>query len=128
MNIVSSIRSTSSRALVALTAVILAGAPAGLSAQDSTGTGPTVVLTLGEAVRLAARQAPTAEAGRYRAAEARARVTQARSALLPDLSADATRNGRTFNTATFGIPFPGFNPYGQVLGPVILTDLRARGR
>ncbi|HEX2779265.1 MAG TPA: TolC family protein [Gemmatimonadaceae bacterium] len=107
-------------------AILVFAAPLALGAQDSTGTGQTVVLSLGDAVRLAARQAPAAEAGRFRADEARARVTQRRADLLPNVSALAQRSGRTFNTATFGIPFPGFNPNGQVLGPVILTDLRAR--
>lgn len=128
MNLASSTHAIASRHIVAATALLLAAAPVALRAQDSTGTGQTVVLSLGDAVRLAARQAPAAEAGRYRAEEARARFRQSRSALLPNVSADAARNGRTFNTATFGIPFPGFNPYGQVLGPVILTDLRARAQ
>ena len=35
-------------------------------------------------------------------------------------------NGRSFNTATFGIPFPGFDPRGQVIGPVNLLDARGR--
>jgi outer membrane protein len=105
--------------------------------RDSTmpAVGQAVTLTLGDAVRLAARQAPNAESARYRAEESRARVTQRRADLLPNLSASALRNARTFNTATFGISFPSapgqpplFDPRGEVAGPVTLTDLRATGR
>jgi len=93
-----------------------------------------ITLTLGDAVRLAARQGPVAEAARFRAEQSRARVTQRRADLLPNLSASALRNGRTFNTASFGISFPSvpgqpplFDPRGEVAGPVTLTDLRAKG-
>lgn len=103
---------------------------------DSTmpAVGQSVTLTLGDAVRLAARQAPIAESARYRAEESRARVTQRRADLYPNLSASALRNARTFNTATFGISFPSapgqpplFDPRGEVAGPVTLTDVRAKG-
>lgn len=90
-------------------------------------------LSLGEAVRLAARQSAPAEGARLRAGEARARVTQSRSALLPTLSAGASQGARTFNTASFGISFPSapgqkplFDPNGQLEGPVNSTDVRAR--
>lgn len=93
----------------------------------------TVALTLGDAVRLAARQAPLAESARFRAAQARARVGQRRADLLPNVSASALRSGRTFNTATLGIEFPTapgqrpfFDPRGEIQGPVVTTDLRAR--
>ena len=112
-------------------------APLALRAQDSTtalpAPGQTLVLTLGDAVKLAARQSPTAETGRLRAAEARARASQSRADLLPNASANALRSGRTFNTATLGIDLPTvpgqpplFDPNGQVAGPVVTTDLRAR--
>jgi outer membrane protein TolC len=98
------------------------------------GPGQAVTLTLGDAVRLASRQGPSAVAARFRADQARARVVQRRAELLPNLSANAQRNARTFNTATFGISFPSapgqpplFDPRGEVAGPVTLTDLRARG-
>lgn len=113
------------------------GSPLALRAQDSAtalpARGQTLVLTLGDAVRLAARQSPTAETGRLRAAEARARVRQRRADLLPNASASAMRSGRTFNTATLGLDFPTapgqpplFDPRGEVAGPVVVTDLRAR--
>jgi outer membrane protein len=111
--------------------------PLALRAQDSTtalpAPGQTLVLTLGDAVQLAARQSPTAETGRLRAAEARARVTQRRADLLPNASASALRSGRTFNTATLGLDLPTapgqpplFDPRGEVAGPVVVTDLRAK--
>ncbi|HWE41208.1 MAG TPA: hypothetical protein VG432_01805, partial [Gemmatimonadaceae bacterium] len=113
------------------------GSPLALRAQDSAtalpARGQTLVLTLGDAVQLAARQSPTAETGRLRAAEARARVRQRRADLLPNASASAMRSGRTFNTATLGLDFPTapgqpplFDPRGEVAGPVVVTDLRAR--
>ena len=127
-------------ALLASPAFISVGAqvaaPAPNARVDSTmpAPGQAVTLTLGDAVRLAARQAPGAESARYRAEESRARVTQRRADLLPNLSASALRNARTFNTATFGISFPSapgqpplFDPRGEVAGPVTLTDLRAKG-
>ena len=90
-------------------------------------------LTLGDAVRIAARQSAPVQSAQLRAAEAQARVTQARSALLPDLSAGALQSARTFNTASFGISFPSapnqpplFDPNGQLEGPVHSTDVRAR--
>lgn len=112
-------------------------APLALRAQDTTAAPPaagqTLVLTLGDAVQLAARQSPTAETGRLRAAEARARATQRRADLLPNASASALRSGRTFNTATLGLDLPTapgqpplFNPNGQIAGPVVTTDLRAK--
>ena len=111
--------------------------PLALRAQDSTtalpAPGQTLVLTLGDAVQLAARQSPTAETGRLRAVEARARVRQRRADLLPNASASALRSGRTFNTATLGLDLPTapgqpplFDPRGEVAGPVVVTDLRAR--
>lgn len=118
-------------------AMVLAGfaAPLALGAQATVApvAGQTLVLTLGDAVQLAARQSPIAETGRLRAAEARARVTQRRADLLPNVSGSALRSGRTFNTATLGIDFPTppgqppiFDPNGQIEGPVVTTDVRAR--
>jgi len=62
-------------------------------------------LSLGDAVRLAAKQSAAVVAARYRAEQADARVTQQRADLLPNVSASALENGRTLNTATFGIDF-----------------------
>jgi len=92
-------------------------------AQDSVLSRP---LTLGDAARLGARQNASAIQARYRAEQANARITQERSDLLPSVSGYVHENGRSFNTATFGIPFPGFDPRGEVVGPVNIFDVRGR--
>jgi len=97
------------------------GAPP-LRAQDSALAHP---LTLGDAVRLAARLNAQAEQARDRADAAKARVTQRRSEILPQLDATAIEGGRTYNSATFGLPLPGFDPNGQIIGPVNTFDARA---
>jgi outer membrane protein len=107
--------------IVAVLLLLASAAPA--RAQDSAITHP---LTLGDAARLAARQNASAIQARYRAEQASARVMQSRSALLPSVSGYAEENGRSFNTATFGIPFPGFDPRGQVIGPVNIFDVRGK--
>ena len=86
----------------------------------------TAPLTIGDAARLAAQRSATAVAARYRAEQADARVTQRRADLLPSLSGVALQSGRTFNTASFGLSLPGFDPDGEVLGPVRTTDVRGR--
>jgi outer membrane protein TolC len=95
-------------ALIPALALLLAGAGRGAVAQ--TAPAPTLPhqgpLTLGAAARLAAAQSAGSEAARFRTAQARARLTQSRSALLPTVSALASQNQRTFNTASFGISFP----------------------
>jgi outer membrane protein len=107
--------------IVSVLLLLASAAPA--RAQDSAITHP---LTLGDAARLAARQNASAIQARYRAEQASARVMQSRSALLPSVSGYAEENGRSFNTATFGIPFPGFDPRGQVIGPVNIFDVRGK--
>lgn len=89
-------------------------------------------LSLGDAARLAAKQSASVLAARHRAEQADARVTQRKADLLPNVSASALENGRTLNTATFGIDFPTpagqppiFDPAGQVEGPVNTLDTRA---
>jgi len=90
-------------------------------------------LTLGQAARLAASQSAGTQAARLRSRQASARVTQARAALLPDLSTNASDGARTFNTASFGFSFPAapgeeplFPATGAVLGPVRTWDFRGR--
>ena len=104
----------------------LAATSAGAQATPAT-------LSLGDAARLAALQSAPVVAARYRAEQADARVTQRRADLLPNVSASAVENGRTLNTATFGIDFPSppgqppvFDPDGQLEGPVNIFDARAR--
>src|SRR6185295_7455912 len=107
-------------------------APIALSVAGAQTTAP-VSLSLGDAARLASKQNATVVAARYRADQADARVTQRRADLLPNVSASALENGRTLNTATFGIDFPTppgqppiFDPEGQLAGPVNVIDGRAR--
>ena len=90
-------------------------------------------LSLGDAARLAARQFGAVDVARARAAQAEARVTQRRSALLPDLSAGVQQAERTLNSATFGFSFsnpvtgrPLLRPDGELLGPIPTLDLRYR--
>ena len=109
------------RPLVALLLPLLALAGSA-RAQDSALAHP---LTLGDAIRFAARTNATAQEARDRAAAADARITQRRSDLLPELDASALESGRTYNSATFGFPIPGLDPNGIVIGPVKTLDLRA---
>ncbi|HEU4586000.1 MAG TPA: TolC family protein [Gemmatimonadaceae bacterium] len=110
--------------LIPLAVLALAPAlPAQRPAQDTVLSHP---LSLGDAARLAGRLSASAQAARYRTAQAEARVTQTRAQLLPDISAGALGNGRSFNTATFGIPLPGFDPNGSVISGVNTVDFRGR--
>lgn len=92
-----------------------------------------VRLTLGQAVRLASRQNAAVEGAYARVDAARARVTQRRADLLPNVTADLLERGATTNSATFPIEFPStpgqpalFDPMGSILGPVNVFDARAR--
>lgn len=110
---------TSFRTLLAL--ILLATST--VAAQDSALARP---LTLGDAARLGARQNASALEARARTAQAAARITQSRSELLPSISGYAAENGRSYNSATFGITFPGFDANGEVIGPVNIFDVRAK--
>ena len=90
-------------------------------------------ITLGDAVRLAARQNAAVEGALARVDAAKARVTERRADLLPNLTAAVAERGSTTNSATFPIDFPStpgqpalFDPRGQILGPVNAFDARAR--
>jgi len=85
-----------------------------------------VRLTIGDAARAAAQHNANAEVARVRIDEANARVRQAKSALLPNLSGDVLQSGHTLNTATFGLPLPNFDPNGEILGPINTFDVRGR--
>jgi outer membrane protein TolC len=94
-----------------------------------------VTLSLGGAARLAAERNAAPEAARQRVAQAEARVRQRRSEFLPNVSAAAVDNERTFNSASFGISFADpatgrslFDPNGQVIGPVKTWDFRGTVR
>ena len=86
----------------------------------------TQPLTLGDAARMAARSSGPAVAARIRVDQVRGRAMESRSALLPRVSVSYADGKRTFNTATLGLPLPGFNPNGQIIGPVRTVDARAR--
>ena len=111
---------TSFRFLIAFT--LFASATA-VRAQDSVITTP---ITLGDAARIGARQNAQAIQARYRADQATARIGQSRADLLPTITGYASENGRSYNSATFGIDFPGFDPAGSVIGPVNIFDVRGR--
>jgi outer membrane protein len=89
-------------------------------------------VSLADVVRIAAERNAGVDVAKARAAQATARIIQRRADLLPNISASAVEAGRTFNTATLGFAFKGadgksfFNPDGEVLGPVLSTDFRAR--
>ena len=85
-----------------------------------------VTLSLGDAARLAASQGAPAVTARFRAQQAHARAVESRAALLPQLSGSFSDGQRTFNTASFGLPLPGFDPRGVVIGPVRTVDVRGR--
>jgi outer membrane protein len=111
--------------LVALLAFLARAA----SAQQPTLADSSVRLTLGEAVRLAARQNVNVESARYRVEEARARVTQRRSDLLPNVTGAASERRSTFNSAALfpiELPSPDIDPRGTILGPLDVFDARAR--
>ncbi|MEJ7810386.1 MAG: TolC family protein [Gemmatimonadaceae bacterium] len=122
-------RSLQAAALLSLLLAPTLLVPALLAAQPSLDR----PISIGDAARIAARQSAFTEQARLRAEQADARVTQRRAELLPNLSAAASQGGRTFNTATFGIDFRDpasgatlFDPNGEVLGPVNLTEVRGR--
>ena len=83
-------------------------------------------LSLGDAARLAAKQSGSSVAAFYRAEAARGRARESRSALLPQVSAAYSDGQRTFNSASFGLSLPGFDPNGQIIGPVRTIDMRGR--
>lgn len=90
-------------------------------------------LTLGDAARAAVEHSAVADIARAGIDQAKARVRQAKSALLPNVTGSMQQTGRSFNTATLGIQFPSapgtpplFDPNGQVVSGVNATDFRGR--
>ena len=113
--------------LVALLAFLARAA----SAQQVASTAPdsTIRLTLGEAVRLAAKQNVNVESARYRMQAAEARVTQRRSDLLPNVAASAAERRATLNSAAafpIELPLQGIDSRGTILGPLDVFDARGR--
>jgi outer membrane protein TolC len=110
--------------LVALIAFLARAAEA-----QGTPTDTTLRLSLGEAVRLAARQNVAVESARSRVEAAQSRVTQRRADLLPNVSGLATERRATLNSAAafpIELPTPGIDPRGSILGPLDVFDARAR--
>src|SRR5471032_2897940 len=100
--------------LVALVAFLARTASAQGTAGDT-----TIRLSLGEAVRLAARQNVGVESARSRVEAAQARVTQKRADLLPNVSALASERRTTLNSAAafpIELPVPDIDPKGSILG------------
>lgn len=93
-----------------------------------------VTLTLGGAARMAVQQSGASAIARTRVEQADARVRQARSALLPTISASAGESERNQNTAAFGFSFsdpqgnPMFDPNGQILPAFKVFDVRGRAQ
>lgn len=92
-----------------------------------------MVLTLGQAARLAAEQSGGVAVARTRVAQSEARALQRRGALIPDLAAGVSQSERTINSATFGFSFanpvtgqPLLRPDGELIGPVPTVDMRYR--
>ncbi len=84
-------------------------------------------LSLADAVRLAAGEAPVVALASLRTAEADARVREARGALLPSLSVGGYWLNRTFNSKSLGISFPaipGQPPFPELIGPFNNYDAR----
>src|SRR2546426_5062469 len=106
----------------------LVAAPSLLAAQQPATPTP-LRLSFADAVRVASGQATPVELATLRTSEADARVRQARSALLPSLSASGAWVNRTFNSKSLGISFP--TPPGQpglpeLIGPFDNYDGRVR--
>jgi outer membrane protein len=102
---------------LAIVAVLAAGSAAAQT--------PAVGLRLSfaDAVGRAGVGAPAVTLAGLRAGEARARVRQARSPLLPDLTATGSWVSQTLNPQAFGFKFPGFT-LPRTLGPFDLYDGR----
>ncbi len=124
-------RSLARRIQLAQSILLLGTASVAAHAQGAS-PDSTVRLTLADAIQLAARQNAAVEGAQARIEAARARVTQRRADLMPNLHATAAERGSTINSATFPIELPSspgqpalFDPQGQILGPVNTLDLRA---
>ena len=117
---------------LALLVALLAFFARSAAAQEVTADS-TVRLTLGQAVRIAARQNPQVGTARSRLGVAEARVTQRRADLLPNFSLAAQQTGSTFNSAAlFPLDFPSapgqpplLDREGSILGPLNVFDARA---
>lgn len=83
-------------------------------------------LSFADAVSRAAGGAPAVTLAGLRGDEVRGLLREARSPLLPSLSANGSWVNRTFNKDALGIQFPNFpgSPRGKLIGPFDVYDLR----
>jgi outer membrane protein TolC len=115
--------------LTLLVALIAFLARAAAAQGVGTSSDTTLRLSLGEAVRMAARQNVTVESARSRVEAAQARVRERRADLLPNVSGTASERRETLNSAAafpIELPIPGIDPRGSILGPLDVFDARAR--
>jgi outer membrane protein TolC len=87
------------------------------------------VLSLADAVTLAADTAPAVTLARLEVEEARARTGQASAYIIPVIDGVASWNRRTFNLRSLGLSFPtppGQPPPPTKVGPVDVYDARFR--
>jgi outer membrane protein TolC len=112
------------RSLLALViaALTLGPAPRVVQAQEP------LRLSFADALIRAAGAAPMVTLAGLRGDEARGRIREARSPLLPSLTASASWVNRTFNKDALGIQFPAFpgSPPGKLIGPFDVYDLRVQ--
>jgi outer membrane protein len=103
-------------------ALVLAGAVASGWAQ---GSGQPIELTFEEAIHMAGEKPAGVITAHERVQQAMARLAQARTSLLPQISAGASEERRTVNLAAQGIaiPVPGFNTR---VGPFNTFDARLK--
>lgn len=127
MNVITRCSARAAARLSLAVAVTLA-APAPLHAQQPA----PQRLSLADAVRMAARQSAIVQTAGLQTSAANARVSETRSAFLPNFGAGATEMQTTLNSATFGFNFPTqpgqpplLDPLGQSIGPVATLDVRA---
>ncbi len=102
--------------------VFLLIALAGASVAQAAEPAPAAVrLSFAQAVSMAAQQNAAVQVASLRTAQAAAKITQSRGALLPSVSGQATMTDRTFNLYALGISLPtapGAAPYPALQGPV----------
>ena len=122
-----------SRCLQFAQAILLLGTVSITARGQGMRSDTTLRLSLSDAIRLAARTNAAVEGAQTRVEAAKARVTQKRADLLPDVTAAIYERGTTINSATFPIDLPTptgqpplFDPRGEILGPVNAFDARAR--
>jgi outer membrane protein len=118
-------------AVLSLIAALIAFAVRASEAQTPPTPSTPRRLSIGDAARLAAAQVATVQSAHLHVDEAKSRVDQTRSALLPQISVFPNWSSVTINSASFGIRFPTepgqaplFSPNGSIIGPINLFDFR----